>query len=334
MSRVPTIVVGLALLCGVAWTAVSVDEVPFALILNASVARIAGSSAATANYADAIFIILCLMIAAAVGVAIGWSLRAQSARTREGDLQRRLLDTKGRIPRLESGMRNREQHVARVEQQLKDLEQQIPPLQKTIDENEHALRDRDRTITLLRGELTALKGMVQAGDGSSGLAELDVADFGGTAAVTETQRDELQEQIRELETQMRARQARIAELMHEQGKHATRIPALETELDEQRRRSEAMDRERQRQDKWLDVLNDQLARAREANDKLGSELMDQQALRKRIAELEAEVKRLGEEIADRERRLAASRFECATARTTITHLQAQLERSGAPAVGK
>jgi chromosome segregation ATPase len=329
MSRVPTIVLGLALLCGVAWIAVSVDEVPYALVVNASVARLAGSSGTANNYADAIFIILCLIVAAGVGVGIGWSLRSQAARVRETDLQRRLLDTKGRIPRLESGMRNRELHVTRVEQQMKDLSQQIPPLQKTIDEHEHALRDRDRMITVLRGELTALRGTAHIGDGAAGAGDLDIGDFGAITGTSDAQRQDLEAQVRELESQLRARQARIAELMHEQGKHATRVPELESELDDQRKRSEAFDRERQRQDKWLDVLNDQLARARETNDKLTAELTDQQALRQRIAHLEAEVKRLSEEVADRERRLAASRFECATARTTITHLQAQLERNGA-----
>jgi chromosome segregation ATPase len=131
---------------------------------------------------------------------------------------------------------------------------------------------------------------------------------------------------------LEARQVRIAELM--QRPHGDLgDQALKSELHDQRRRNEAHDRERQRQDKWLDVLNDQLARAREANDNLQRELADQQALKARIAALEAEIARLNNEIADRERRLAASRFECATARTTITHLQAQLERA-APAGAK
>jgi chromosome segregation ATPase len=335
MSRLPTIVVGLALLCGVAWTAIAVDEVPFALHVNAAAGRLTGADATAGSYADALFIILCLVVAAAVGVAIGWSLRGQDARVRETELQRRLLDTKGRIPKLESGMRNREMQVARVEQQLKEVGNQIPSLQKSIDEGEHALRDRDRTITMLRGELSALKCMQPVGDaGSAGLAELDLGDFGAAPTNSDAQREVLEAQLRELETQMRARQARIAELMHEQGKHATRIPELESELQDQRKRSETFDRERQRQDKWLDVLNDQLARAREANDKLTADLANQKVLQQRIVQLEAEVKRLGEEIADRERRLAASRFECATARTTITHLQAQLERNGAAAGAK
>ena len=56
-----------------------------------------------------------------------------------------------------------------------------------------------------------------------------------------------------------------------------------------------------------------------------AQLKDRAALQQRIVELEAELKRLGDELADRERRFAASRFECATARTTITHLQTQLD---------
>ena len=79
MSRVPTIILGLALLCGVAWTAVTVDEIPYALLVNAAAARVAGGSSTTGHYADAIFVILCLVVAAAVGIGIGWSLRGQAA---------------------------------------------------------------------------------------------------------------------------------------------------------------------------------------------------------------------------------------------------------------
>ena len=330
MSRVPTIVMGLVLLCGVAWVAVSVDEIPFALNINAALAEVTGSGDAP-NYADAIFVILCLCMAAGVGGTVGWALRSNTARVRETDLHRQLLDTKGRIPRLESGMRNRELQVSRMEQQLKDLGQQIPPLQKSIEERDYELRTRDRTISMLRGELTALKSSPQGGEGANRAAELEPPADYGAAGSRDIAREALEAQVLELETQLVARQTRIAELMSEQGKQTARVPELESELDGQRKRSETFERERERQDKWLDVLNDQLARAREANDKLGAELTDQTILKQRIAHLEAEVQRLNGEIADRERRLAASRFECATARTTITHLQAQLERNGATA---
>jgi len=325
MSRLPTICIGLALLGGVAWLAVAVNDVPLAAAINATGARLLGQSSGRAEYADAMWVVLCLFAAAAVGLGLGWSLRTQAARLQEVELQRRLFDTQGRIPRLESGMRNREQQVMRAELQLKEVSDQLPPLKKAVEEGQHALRDRDRTISLLKSELAALKATEQF-DAES------VAYVRSANADDVAERGALEARVKELEEQLQVRQARIAELTNEQGQ-GDRLPALQSELDDQRRRNEVFDRERQRQDKWLDVLNDQLARAREANDKLQRDLLEQRVLQARIAELEAEVTRLGTEIADRERRLAASRFECATARTTITHLQAQLERA-APAGAK
>ena len=325
MSRLPTICFGLVLLGGVVWLALTVDEVPFAEAINATGTRLFGPSAGRTAYADGAFSIFWLCMAAAVGLTFGWSLRGQTARLNESDLQRRLFDTQGRIPRLETGIRNREQQVARAEMQLKEVSDQLPPLKKTIEEGQHALRDRDRTISLLRSELTALKTAEQFDGESIGLSR--GADAGGGVEPAA-----LEGRIKELEAELQTRQVRIAELLQQpRGEHVDE--GLKSELDDQRRRNEAHDRERQRQDKWLDVLNDQLARAREANDSLQRELADQQALKARITALEAEIARLNNEIADRERRLATSRFECATARTTITHLQAQLERA-APAGAK
>ena len=332
MSRASTLVLASVLLCGVAWMAVTVDEIPLALIINADIADLLGKNGSTTNYADTIFIVLCILLAAGIGVGVGRSLRDITARAHEAELQRHLNDTRGKIPRLESGMRNREMHVARVEQQMKDLESLLPPLRKTIEERDVALRDRDRTVSLLRSELSLLKGTPLATDASSSaMATLELGEetFTTSSVMIEPRndavREALEERVRELETKVREREARIAELMYETGNHAKQIPQLESALDGQRKKNEDHDRERQRQDKWLDVLNDQLARARETNERLSGELQDQDALQQRIVQLEADVKRLGEEIADRERRLATSRFECATARTTITHLQAQLE---------
>ena len=143
MSRAPTILLGSLLLSAVAWTAVSVEHIPLALVINTGIARLLGQQGSPANYADGIFTVLCLLVAAGVGIGIGWSLRGVTAHAREADLQRRLNDTKGRIPRLESGMRNKEMQVARIEQQMKNVESLIPPLHKTIEERDIALRERD-----------------------------------------------------------------------------------------------------------------------------------------------------------------------------------------------
>ena len=332
MSRVPTILIGTLLFAGVAWMAVTVDQVPLALLINAGIADLLGKSGSTTNYADTIFIVLCLLLAVGIGIGVGRSLRGLTARAHEAELQRHLNETKGRIPKLESGMRNKDMHVARVEQQMKDIESQLPPLRKTIEERDIALRDRDRTVSLLKSEVALLKGIPLASEAaSSAMATLDLDDDTFTTSSRRVEprndavREALEERVQELETKVREREARIAELMYETGNHAKQIPQLESALDGQRKKNEDYDRERQRQDKWLDVLNDQLARARETNDRLAGELRDKASLQQRIVELEAEVKRLGDEIADRERRLATSRFECATARTTIAHLQAQIE---------
>ena len=99
------------------------------------------------------------------------------------------------------------------------------------------------------------------------MATLDLDDdtFTSTSRRVELRddsaREALEERVRELETKVREREARIAELMYETGNHAKQIPQLESALDGQRKKNEDHDRERQRQDKWLDVLNDQLARA-------------------------------------------------------------------------
>jgi chromosome segregation ATPase len=107
-----------------------------------------------------------------------------------------------------------------------------------------------------------------------------------------------------------------------------RLAEVEAELADLQRRLESATRERHRQDRWLEVLNDQLARAREENDRLQSGSSDAEAARRRIAVLEAELAKLRADLADRDRRLAASRFECANARTTVAYLQAELARRG------
>jgi chromosome segregation ATPase len=333
-SRMPILIVGVLLLAVVAWSAVSVTEVPAALEINGAVARMLGHKVAQANYADAIFTVLCLVLAAVVGGATGWSLRGTTARLREMDLTRRLNDTKSRLPRLESGMRNKEMHVARVEQQMKDIEGLLPPLHKTIEEKDVALRDRDRSISLLKSELALLKGMPLASDAppAAAMATLDLDDDPLAPHPSNETARRLEERVAELQSTVRERESRIAELIRQQSSQSDRS-VLQSELDGQRKRNEDFDRDRQRQEKWLDVLNDQLARSRETNDRLTAQLTDQTRLQQRIFELETEVRRLGDEIADRERRLAASRFECATARTTITHLQAQLDAKKAEAEG-
>ena len=74
MSRVPTLLFGTVLLCGVVWMAVTVDEIPAALIINAGIADLLGEKGSATNYADALFIVLCMLLAAGIGVGISSSV--------------------------------------------------------------------------------------------------------------------------------------------------------------------------------------------------------------------------------------------------------------------
>ncbi len=311
MSRTPTILLGSVLLCLVAWTALVLGESAFALQINSDIARLLGDKDGTGNYARAIFMMLGVLLAAGVGGGIGWSLRAVGAALREIELLSRLNATKGRIPRLESGMRSKEMQVERAEEQMHNLESLLPPLYKTIKESDQALREREAMVLRLQQELAVWKRTPLVEDTDDGDAAQDYRPAQSTAGNAE--RDE---RICTLESDVGERETRIAELMR-------RILQLESTLDDANKRSGDYDRERQRQDKWLDVLNDQLARSRETNDRLTAGMHDQTGLQQRINQLEADVKRLREELSDSERRLAASRFECATARTTIAHLKSK-----------
>ncbi len=123
---------------------------------------------------------------------------------------------------------------------------------------------------------------------------------------------------------MREREARIAELMYEQGNHAKQIPQLESALDDQRKTQRRL-RSRTPASGQVARRAERPTRARARNERptdrraAGS---DRAAATHRRTRSRRETPRRRDR--RRERRLAASRFECATARTTIAHLQAQL----------
>ncbi len=313
MSRLPTILLGSVLLCLIVWIVLLLSDSTLALQVNADIGRLFGRTDGAINFARVIFMLFGVLVAALVGGAIGWSMRSVSALSRETELLSRLNSTKGRIPRLESGMRSKELQVERAEEQMHNLESLLPPLYKTIKERDQALRDREAMVLQLQQELAVWKGpplVEESADDGTGMAAI-VGDRGAGGEAM------LDESIRTLQGDVGEREARIAELMR-------RILQLESTLEDANKRSGDYDRERQRQDRWLDVLNDQLALARETNDRLTAGVHNATGLQQRINQLEADVQRLTDELADSERRLAASRFECATARTTIAHLQGRL----------
>jgi chromosome segregation ATPase len=314
MTRLSTLLVALSLLTGVGWFIVPFETPAYAAVVDAYLSEHiaallfewfgdwSGDGFETDrlpfSYTTTLLGIVSIVLAAAIGFFTGSHLHRSEHRTREEELTRQLFDAKGRLPQLETSLRNRELAVTRLKMEIDEWQARVDGLNKAIQDRDQTLRDRDRSISKLSSDVAVLKAMTASGeDALAGGAVL----FGEDGMGTRTDDAE-------------ARQRRLAE--------------LESQLADHQRRLEAAGRERQRQDRWLEVLNDQLARAREENDRLQSGSGDVESQRRRIGELEAEVANLKAELADRDRRLAASRFECANARTTVAYLQAELARRG------
>jgi len=314
MTRLSTVLVALSLLTGVGWFIVPFETPAYAAVVDAYLSEHiaallfewfgdwSGDGFETDrlpfSYTTTLLGIVSIVLAAAIGFFTGSQLHRSEHRKRVEDLTRQLFDAKGRLPQLETSLRNRELAVTRLKMEIDEWQARVDGLNKAIQDRDQTLRDRDRSISKLSSDVAVLKAMTASGeDALAGGAVL----FGENGIGSRT--DDVD-----------ALQRRLAD--------------LEAQLAEHQRRLDAAGRERQRQDRWLEVLNDQLARAREENDRLQSGSGDLESQRRRIGELDAEVAHLKAELADRDRRLAASRFECANARTTVAYLQAELARRG------
>ena len=316
MARMPTIVFALLLLCVLGWYSIPSEPPLFAAAIDAFLSEwIAGTlfewfgdwngdgfetDRPAFAYTETLLRIGSLTAAAGIGYALASMLKAARARRDEEDFKRQIYEAKSRVPQLETSLRNRELAVTRLKMELDEWQQKLDGLARQLAERDQQLRDRDRSITRLGAEVAMLRSLARNNESAEG---------GDHRMVV------LEEHSRAL-----AEQAVTDEVAR------SKIAELESALADAQRRVALMDRERDRQDRWLDILNDQLSRARETNEKLAASTGDIGVARSRISELEREVVRLKEELADRDRRLAASRFECANARTTVAHLRAEIER--------
>ena len=313
MSRLPTIFIALSLLSALGWLLAPFEVPTYAATVDAWLSEHIASllfkwfgawrgdgfetDRPSFSYTLALLGFASIAGAATIGYVTGSSLRRNEFRAREEELRRQLLETKGRVPQLETTVRNRELAVTRLKMEIDEWQARVEGMNRAIHDREQTLRDRDRNISKLTSEVAVLKAMALGNDGAVDAARVLASD------------------------KVEGVEAEGAELK-------PRLSVLETELETHQRRLSAAERERERQGRWLEVLNDQLARARQENDRLLAGTSEIEQARRRITELEAEVAGLRQELAERDRRLAASRFECANARTTVAYLQAELARRG------
>ena len=260
-----------------------------------------------------------LGIAAIIGFVTGWVMRGTGAHSDRTMLQRQLVDIKSRIPHLETTVRNREQQLARLKDEMDVTAAKLGPLSIALQERDRWVGDRDRTISLLRSELALLK--------QSALPDAD--DDGDDAK---------DEALRELKDALVDRDRKIADFTRRLSEAVSRpivtgiSPEIERRLKDanetvqvRERRIAELDRERERQDKWLAVLTEQLETSRDTNRRLNEEAREARVGRERIRDLEGQVAKLCSELSDRDRRLAASRFELSTARAMMADLETRLK---------
>jgi chromosome segregation ATPase len=271
-----------------------------------------------------------LAAALAIGFATGWLMRRSAANDDHAVMQRQLVEIKGRIPHLETGVRNREQQIARLKEEIEATSGKIDGVTHSLQERERTIGDRDRTISLLRSELAVLKQApppepdydmpvrddrrVQDLEDRLRERDMQIADFARRLADAVSRpgnaSPEAQMRIRELEEEAAARTKDLHEAVESVAELDKRIADL--------------DRERERQDKWMTVLTGQLDTSRETNRRLNDEAAEAKTSRDRIRSLEADLAKLRTDIMERDRRLAASRFELSTARAMVADLQGRV----------
>ena len=295
MVRLTRMVLVLVMLAGLAWVLVGRGVL---VMTTNELTPVFNGNATAAGF---ITQMLALTLAACIGAVTGWALCASRDKQREAELTQQLFEIKGRIPKLETSTRNQKQHVERLQQELEDWRTKVEPLEQKIEDRERTLGDRERQLTRVQRELEMLKEARGSGEISTDSAMLNSALVG----ITDND-DELQN----LEEELTDR--------------TVELTALREALAEHEQRRKEIKGERERQDKWLDILNKQLETARTDNTRLTEELKELAAARARIRELEGVIGNLKNDIAERDKRLATSRFEVSNARAVAAHLESQL----------
>jgi chromosome segregation ATPase len=94
---------------------------------------------------------------ALVAFAIGWAVRAVSARKHAAELQRGIYAAKGSVPQLESTIKNREQQIARLEIDIDELRASQATFNGALKKKEVEINSKTREVRNLASELQAIK---------------------------------------------------------------------------------------------------------------------------------------------------------------------------------
>ena len=158
-------------------------------------------------------ILLACAASAVVAFGLGWFVRQSTAKLREAELQRGIYSAKGSIPQLESTVKQRDQHIARLENQVLELRDQQTEQSAAIKAKDSEILSRTRDVRHLESEVQVLK------DGGGMHGELLLpgdaepsADDGELSEADKTRVAEIEKQYERLKQGLFRRDDQIAEL--------------------------------------------------------------------------------------------------------------------------
>lgn len=236
-------------------------------------------------------IFIYLLLALGLGAAAGWLWRNLQAVTREVALERQLIETRGRMPQLESAMRSREQQLQTALADLKARDEAIAEQQAAVAERDRLAAELARTAEDLRRRRDAESAAPAAAGEDQELtlhpgnpgedAEPSAAEGTGltaAAALRVESAASAEPSPSVAEAQAAARSAELAAahaaerdaLQQQLGETTAELERVRKSLTTEQRRVEELTRERELQNLSLRALEQQLEIARETPDRAAS----------------------------------------------------------------
>ena len=185
-----------------------------------------------------------LVMALGLGAAAGWLLRNLLAAKTEEELQRQLLDTRARVPQMETLMRTRDEQIKRLKLDLDEKETQRKSAETELESLQRTLQEKERKLAQLEKQAESAR----SGTGDALLAAMDDALVTSGAPVTAAPAAEgddadgliaeLHEEIARLREALESAERRVSEAAGDLAKDR-QIQELEARL-----RQTAMDQDR------------------------------------------------------------------------------------------
>ncbi|MGI9323876.1 MAG: hypothetical protein ACR2PZ_01560 [Pseudomonadales bacterium] len=220
-----------------------------------------------------IFLYLC--VALAMGGAAGWLLRHINAQKELEELQRRLADSKTKVPKLESLLRAKEERIRALSAAQSERDEAMKGTRVQDEQAARALREKDMEVARLKNRIEVL----ERAEGHEPLVDAEAlvsSEPEADAQVTDSDSDNtliaqlhveierLKEEVASTKIQLEVARSdqgmekEVAELTSRLRQKAEDYDRLQKTLQQEQRKVVELERERELQNRSLKVLHQQL----------------------------------------------------------------------------